>query len=97
VSVIVLPPGGVADFSSTVSRAAHALQPLGRWRQSIMFMKLLMALGLRSAPAPVRNYLAVSSFFGALPALAYVAWKNRDKIRPVVQRVTSRRQAATAV
>ncbi len=60
-----------------------------------MLMKILMALGLRKAPAPVRNYLAVSSFFGAVPALAYVAWKNRDKIGPVLQRVTSRRQVAT--
>jgi hypothetical protein len=63
----------------------------------IIFMKILMALGLRKAPAPVRSYLTVSSFFGAVPALAYVAWKNRDKIRRVVQRVTSRRQAAATV
>jgi len=61
-----------------------------------MRMKILMALGLRKAPAPVRSYLAVSSFFGAVPALAYVAWKNRDRIRPLAQRATSRRQATAA-
>jgi hypothetical protein len=55
-----------------------------------MLMKILIALGLRKAPAPVRNYLAVSSLFGGVPALAYLAWRNRDKIRPVLQRVTSR-------
>lgn len=60
-----------------------------------MFKKLLMAIGLRKAPAPVRNYLALSSFFGAVPALAYVAWKNRDRIRPILQSVTSRPQHTT--
>lgn len=56
-----------------------------------MFKRILLALGLAKAPAPVRSYLAVSSFLGAVPALAWVAWKNRDKIRPVVQRVTAAR------
>jgi hypothetical protein len=62
-----------------------------------MLTKILIALGLRTAPVPVRNYLAVSSIFGAVPALAYVAWKNRDKIRPAVRRVTSRHHVATAM
>jgi hypothetical protein len=61
-----------------------------------MFKRILLALGLAKAPAPVRSYLAVSSFFGAVPALAWVAWKNRDKIRPVVQRVTAGRRTANA-
>lgn len=55
-----------------------------------MLRRLLLALGLAKAPAPVRNYLAVSSFVGTVPALAYVAWKNRSKIAPLLQRATSR-------
>lgn len=58
-----------------------------------MLKKILMALGLRKAPAPVRSYLAVSSVFGAVPALAYVAWKNRDRLRPALNRVVSPRRA----
>jgi hypothetical protein len=62
-----------------------------------MLKRILIALGLRSAPRPVRSYFAVSSFFGAVPALAWVAWKNREQIRPLLQRVTSRgdREAIT--
>lgn len=55
-----------------------------------MLKRILIALGLRNAPAPVRSYLAVSSVFGAMPALAWLAWKNREQIRPLLQRVTSR-------
>ena len=55
-----------------------------------MLKRILIALGLRSAPAPVRSYLAVSSVFGAVPALAWLAWKNREQIRPLLQRVTPR-------
>ena len=62
-----------------------------------MLTKILMALGLRKAPMPVRHYLAVSSFVGAVPAIAWVAWKNREKLRPMRERVTSRRHAANAV
>jgi hypothetical protein len=55
-----------------------------------MLKRILIALGLRNAPAPLRSYLTVSSVFGAVPALAWVAWKNRAQIRPLLQRVTSR-------
>jgi len=42
-----------------------------------MFSRILVHLGLRAAPTPIRTYVAVSRVFGAVPALAYVAWKNR--------------------
>ena len=58
-----------------------------------MIKRILIALGLRNAPAPLRSYLTVSSVFGAVPALAWVAWRNREQIRPLLQRVTSRRDA----
>jgi len=51
-----------------------------------MFKRLLIALGLRAAPAPIRSFAVASSFVGALPALAYVAWKYRSQIGSVVQR-----------
>ena len=54
----------------------------------IMLKKILLTLGLAKAPAPVKTYFAVSSLFGAVPALAYVGWKNRDRIRSVFQRAT---------
>jgi hypothetical protein len=53
----------------------------------------LIALGLRRAPAPVRLYLAAYSWVGVLPAIAYVAWKYRDRIAPVVRRVIDRARA----
>lgn len=61
-----------------------------------MLKKILFMLGLRKAPAPVRSYFAVSSLFGAVPALAYVAWKNREKIRPLLQRATRSRDVTPA-
>lgn len=51
-----------------------------------MFKKLLITLGLAKAPAPVRSYFVASSMFGTIPALAFVAWKNRDRIRGLLQR-----------
>jgi len=56
-----------------------------------MIKQLLIHLGLRSAPTPVRTYVAVSSVVGAVPALAYVAWKNRDKIASMWQQVMADR------
>jgi hypothetical protein len=53
-----------------------------------MLKKILLALGLMKAPAPVKTYFAVSSFVGVVPALAFVAWKNRDWIKALVQRAT---------
>lgn len=55
-----------------------------------MIQRILIALGLRAAPSPVRSYFAVSSFVGAVPALAYVAWKNRDRLASVWQQITTR-------
>lgn len=45
-----------------------------------MFKKLLISLGLRSAPAPIQRGAMIWSFVGGLPALAYVAWKYRNKL-----------------
>ena len=58
-----------------------------------MLKRILIALGLRNAPAPVRSYFAVSSVFGVVPAIAWIAWKNRERIRPMLQRVTPPRGA----
>ncbi len=46
-----------------------------------MLKKLLLTLGIAKALAPIRTYVMASSFFGTLPALAWVAWKNRAAIR----------------
>lgn len=61
-----------------------------------MLSTILVHLGLRAAPTPVRTYVAVSSVVGAVPALAYVAWKNRDKIAALWQRATSHAPAHAA-
>ena len=51
-----------------------------------MLKRWLVGLGLITAPAPVRTYLWVSSFVGVAPALAYVAWRYRDKIAAALGR-----------
>ena len=64
-----------------------------------MLKKILLTLGLAKAPAPIRTYVVASSFVGAVPALAWVAWKNRDWLRSLVRRVavpTERRLPAHA-
>ena len=61
-----------------------------------MLKQLLIQLGLRNAPTPVRTYVAASSLVGGVPALAYVAWKHRDQIKSMWRNVTTPRQAATA-
>jgi hypothetical protein len=61
-----------------------------------MLKQLLITLGLRKAPAPVRTYVAASSLVGAVPALAYVAWKNREQLRSLWHNVTTPRRPATA-
>lgn len=58
-----------------------------------MFKKLLLAVGLAKAPTPVRTYVAASSFFGTIPALAWVAWKNREAIKSGIQRLRGRETA----
>ncbi len=50
-----------------------------------MFKMLLRAIGLSKGPAPLRTYLSASPFVGALPALAFVAWRYRDKIGPMLR------------
>ena len=59
-----------------------------------MFKKILFALGLAKAPAPVRSYLKASSFVGVVPALAFVAWKYRDQIKPLIKRGQRQLQSA---
>ena len=51
-----------------------------------MIRSLLIYLGLRKAPLPVRNYMAASSAFGALPVAAFFAWKYRDQIKQGIRR-----------
>lgn len=50
-----------------------------------MMRSLLVYLGLRQAPTPVRNYLTATSVFGALPVAAFFAWKYRDQITSTVK------------
>lgn len=61
-----------------------------------MLKQILIALGLRNAPTPVRTYVAASSLVGGVPALAYVAWKHREQIAALWRNATARRQTATA-
>lgn len=51
-----------------------------------MIRSLLVYLGLRNAPMPVRSYMAASSVVGALPVAAFFAWKYRDQIKQGIQR-----------
>lgn len=62
-----------------------------------MMKKLLVALGLRKAPAPIRSYVGVASIFGTIPAIAWVAWKNRDRIRSFVGGMRQHQQPAGAL
>lgn len=55
-----------------------------------MLKRLLFALGLRKAPVPVQRYVAASSMFGGLPALAYVLFKHRGDVANLLRRVRSR-------
>lgn len=52
-----------------------------------MIRSLLVFLGLRKAPAPVKKYIAASSVFGAVPTAAFFAWKYRDQIMSGVRRI----------
>ena len=51
-----------------------------------MLKKILIAIGLRKAPPPVRSYLTASTFVGAVPAALFMAWKYRDRIKAFVRR-----------
>ena len=55
-----------------------------------MFKRILLALGLRKAPAPVRRYVAASTFVGGIPALAYVLFKHRGEVAGLFRRARSR-------
>ena len=55
-----------------------------------MIKRILLALGLRKAPAPVQRYVAASSFVGGIPALAYVLFKHRGEVADLVRRARSR-------
>jgi putative copper export protein len=55
-----------------------------------MFKRILFALGLRKAPAPIQRYVAASSFVGGLPALGYVLFKHRGDIANLLRRAQSR-------
>ncbi len=58
-----------------------------------MIKHLLVSLGLAKAPAPFRSYVAASSFVGVIPALAFVAWKYRANIRPLLGKLVAPRHA----
>jgi hypothetical protein len=62
-----------------------------------MLKKLLVMVGLAKAPVPVKSYLAVSSVVGAVPALAWLAWRNRDAIRGTIRRLRSSAPTAPQV
>lgn len=55
-----------------------------------MLKRILLALGLRKAPAPIQRYVAASSFVGGLPALAYVLFKHRGDIAGLLRNARSR-------
>lgn len=59
-----------------------------------MFKKMLVRLGLRKAPTPVRTYLMVSSVAGGIPAALLLAYKYRRKIAPMLRRASSRTDEA---
>jgi hypothetical protein len=50
-----------------------------------MMKSILLALGIKAAPPPYGKYLALTSAFGITPALLFVAWKNRDRIRAALR------------
>lgn len=39
--------------------------------------KLLIALGLQAAPPPARPYFLIAATLGVVPALLWMAWRNR--------------------
>lgn len=55
-----------------------------------MIKRILLALGLSKAPAPIQRYVAASSFVGGLPALGYVLFKHRGDIVNLLRRAQSR-------
>lgn len=61
-----------------------------------MLRSLLVNLGLAKAPAPIRSYVTASSFFGVLPAVAFVGWKYRSQIADFARRLNARRHRVAA-
>ena len=41
---------------------------------------LLIALGLKAAPPPTRPYFLIAATVGVVPALLWMAWRNRRAI-----------------
>ena len=41
---------------------------------------LLIALGLKAAPPPARPYFLIAATVGVVPAMLWMAWKNRKKL-----------------
>lgn len=62
-----------------------------------MIRSMLVYLGLRKAPVPVRNYLAASSMFGAVPVAAFFAWKYRDDIQGAFRKYSRMPTTSSAV
>jgi hypothetical protein len=46
-----------------------------------MLEKILMTVGLAKGPSPIRKFIGATAFFGTIPALGYLAWKYRGKIK----------------
>jgi hypothetical protein len=55
-----------------------------------MLKRILIAIGLAKAPTPIKSYVMASSFIGTVPALLWVAWRNRDRIRALAHDLRAR-------
>ncbi len=53
-----------------------------------MLKKLLIALGLRHAPPPIRRYLIATSVVGVVPTALILAWRNRRRIASMLRRAS---------
>lgn len=51
-----------------------------------MLKKLFVRLGLSKAPSPIRRFLGAKMFLGTIPALAYLGWRNRHRLRGALER-----------
>ena len=61
-----------------------------------MLKKMLVLLGLRAAPTPIKSYIALSSLIGGVPAALLIAWKYRGKIAPMLHRASPQSAPAAA-
>ena len=60
-----------------------------------MLKRVLILLGLRAAPTPIKSYLVMSTLIGGVPAALLVAWRYRRKIAPLLHRASPRSAPAT--